>query len=81
MIVYQEDVEMRLIACDELIQVSGGEGVSGETIGCAIGGAIVGGAGLWGAAAGCVAGAYVANNWSGWIGDAFGSLNSVNLTM
>lgn len=72
---------MRAISATELVQIHGGEGVSGETVGCAIGGAVGGYAGLWGAAAGCIAGAYVANNWGGWVGDAFGSLNYVNLTM
>lgn len=39
-----------------------GGGVSGETIGCAVGGAIAGslGGGAWGGAAGCIVGAAIA---------------------
>jgi hypothetical protein len=75
---------MRVISTIEAGHVGGGvvaEPVSGETIGCAIGGALAGEFGLWWGASGCIAGGYVVNNWNGWIGDAFGSLNNVNLTM
>ena len=53
----------------EVDQVSGGGplGVSNETWGCAIGGAVVGsmGGGPWGMAGGCIAGAAIANAPSG----------------
>lgn len=72
--------QMQELTSNEILQVHGGvraEGVSKETWGCAIGGAMVGSfGGAWGGAAGCIAGAYVANNWNGWVGDAFGSLNN-----
>lgn len=67
---------MRELKAIEVSQVHGGAGVSGETIGCAFGGAIgVSLGGAWGGALGCIGGAYFANNWNGWVGDAFGSLN------
>ena len=67
---------MKELSLNEISQVNGGAAVSGETWGCAIGGAIGSGVGgIWGGAAGCIGGAYFANNWNGWIGDAFGSLN------
>ena len=67
---------MRELSASEVSAVDGG--VSAETWGCAIGGAIGGGiGGPWGGAAGCIGGAYFANNWNGWIGNAFGKLNYV----
>lgn len=75
---------MRIINAMECSQVAGGDGVSAETIGCAVGGAAAGSAGLWAAAAGCVAGAYVANNWEAiaeFTLEAMGTLSHVNLTM
>ncbi len=56
---------MRELTIDEVREVSGGAGVSAETIGCAIGGAIGSRGGAVGSAAGCIAGAYIANNWGG----------------
>lgn len=54
----------------EIDQVFGGGplGVSGETWGCAIGGAVAGaasGGNPWAGAAGCIAGAAIANSPSG----------------
>lgn len=57
---------MKELSASEVEMVSGGAGVSGETIGCAIGGALGSRAGLMGGAAGCIAGAYVANNLGAW---------------
>lgn len=71
---------MQELSLQEISQINGGllaEGVSKETWGCAIGGAIGGSfGGAWGGAAGCIGGGYIANNWNGWVGDAFGSLNN-----
>lgn len=63
---------MKELCASEVAMVSGGAGVSGETIGCAIGGAIGSRAGVVGGAVGCIAGGYIANNASSW-GAAFGS--------
>ncbi|HDS1218544.1 hypothetical protein ABE583_08855 [Stenotrophomonas sp. TWI143] len=54
---------MREITFEEMRSVSGGAGVSAETIGCAVGGALGSRGGALGSAAGCIAGAYIANNW------------------
>lgn len=62
---------MKDLSVSEVAMVSGGAGVSAETVGCAIGGAVGARAGLAGGAAGCVAGSYIANNAGAW-GAAFG---------
>ena len=77
---------MRQLSTYEVDCVNGGAGVSGETIGCAIGGAAgaAAGGGPVGGAVGCIAGAAIANNWDAVvdiIGQAFASLEHVNLTM
>ncbi len=63
---------MKELCASEVAMVSGGAGVSGETIGCAIGGAIGARAGAVGGAVGCLAGGYIANNAGSW-GAALGS--------
>lgn len=51
----------------EVEMISGGAGVSGETIGCAIGGGIGGRFSGWmGGVVGCIAGGWIGNNTSGW---------------
>jgi hypothetical protein len=49
------------LTTEELELASGGVGVSAETFGCAIGGAMGSYLGSWGAAAGCIAGGAYAN--------------------
>lgn len=63
---------MKELTIEDVCMVSGGAGVSGETIGCAVGGALGASGGVWGSAAGCLLGAYVGNNAGSW-GSALGS--------
>jgi len=73
---------MRTLNNTEIAEVGGGRAVSTETVACAIGGALFASGGPWASAAGCIGAAYIANNFSGgWIGEVFGSLSHVNLTM
>lgn len=57
---------MKELSIEDVRMVSGGAGVSAETVGCAVGGALGSRGGAWGIAAGCVAGGYVANNAGSW---------------
>ncbi|QRP63095.1 hypothetical protein I6J77_13340 [Rhodanobacter sp. FDAARGOS 1247] len=57
---------MKDLIAKEIHNVSGGlQMVSSETIGCAIGGAMLSELGPWGAAAGCIVGGDAANSISG----------------